>query len=110
MRPDASERMQARSKTAANLNKFANTSRNFARTLLSSISFSELPWTEPEPMVAQLQQLHWRLFGQRVEADGPEVTANLELWEELYELSYSPTTAWKGVLTVLLRDPNLLLY
>lgn len=64
----------------------------------------------PDAAVAQLQHLHRRLFGTTVAADGPEVTANLELWHDLFAIDGEPLTAWTGVLTALLRDPDLLLY
>ena len=41
---------------------------------------------------------------------GPEVTANLELWSELYAIDHSPAEAWVGLLSVLLRDPLFLVY
>ena len=61
-------------------------------------------------MVAQIQNLHLRLFGQLIEADGPEVEANLDLWTDLFEAEGSIADAWAGLLSVLLRDPNFLVY
>ena len=61
-------------------------------------------------MVTQIQALHLRLFGRHVAADGPEVAANLALWEDLYEVSLTIEDAWAGLLTVLLRDPDFLFY
>ena len=78
--------------------------------LFTEIDFSETPNTTPEPMVTQIQDLHLRLFGQLVEADGPEVEANLDLWTELFEAEGSIADAWAGLLSVLLRDPNFLVY
>ena len=50
------------------------------------------------------------IFGDRVEADGEEVLANLELWEALYEVDGSSEAAWSGLLSALLRDPDFLFY
>ena len=61
-------------------------------------------------MAAQIQDLHLRIFGKRVEADGEEVAANLALWEELYAISSDQQAAWSGLLSALLRDPDFLLY
>lgn len=76
--------------------------------------FTEVDFTETDPgdpaMAAQVQALHFRIFGTRVEPDGPEVQANLALWQALYEVDKDPVAAWAGVLSVLLRDPDLLLY
>jgi hypothetical protein len=78
--------------------------------LFSEVDFHETPKTGEEEMVRQIQALHLRLFGHRIEADGPEVVANLELWEDLYEVSLTVEDAWAGLLTVLLRDPDFLFY
>ncbi len=78
--------------------------------LFTEVDFHETPQTGKAQMVAQVQALHLRLFGHRVDADGPEVLANLELWEDLYEVSLTVEDAWAGLLTVLLRDPDFLFY
>ena len=38
------------------------------------------------------------------------MTANLALWEELYQAEGDPAAAWAGLLSVLLRDPDFLFY
>lgn len=78
--------------------------------LFTAITFAETPSSGREAMAAQLQALHLRLFGNRVAADGPEVEANLALWQELYDIEHDPEAAWAGVLAVLLRDPTFLTY
>lgn len=78
--------------------------------LFTQIAFTETPASAPEPMIAQIQALHLRLFGATVAADGPEVQANLELWQELYEAEGDPSAAWAGLLSVLIRDPAFLFY
>ena len=78
--------------------------------LFTEIGFTESPETNLEAMTAQLQALHFRLFGTRVTADGPEVEANLELWSDIFEAEGDPAAAWAGLLSVLLRDPEFLLY
>lgn len=80
------------------------------RRLFTQVDFSETPDTGRDAMVAQLQDLHLRIFGQRVEADGEQVAAGLELWSALYAVEGSATLAWQGVLSALLRDPDFLLY
>jgi hypothetical protein len=63
-----------------------------------------------EERAKQLQALHWRLYGNRVEQDSEEVQAALLLWDDLYAVDQSPQNAWAGVLSILLRDPDFLLY
>ncbi|MFZ5478674.1 MAG: DUF1549 domain-containing protein [Myxococcota bacterium] len=59
---------------------------------------------------AQLAALHLAVLGRRVEPDGEEVAALLELLGELREVEPDPRDAWAGVLSALLRDPDFLLY
>lgn len=78
--------------------------------LFTEVGFVETPASDRDAMVRQIQALHLRVFGTRVAADGPEVEANLELWQELYDLGHDPAEAWAGLLAVLLRDPTFLWY
>lgn len=78
--------------------------------LFTQITFTETPQTDRAAMVAQVQHLHLRLFGTRVAEDGPEVESNLELWSDLYAVTGDIPTAWSGLLSALLRDPDFLLY
>ncbi len=80
--------------------------------LFTGITFNETPDSAEgrAAMAAQLQQLHLRLFGAHIAADGPEVDANLALWEDLYSIEGDKQAAWAGVLSVLLRDPDFLFY
>ncbi len=77
---------------------------------LFTVDFTETPDTDRDAMVAQLQALHLAIFGRRVAADGEEVEAGLALWSELYAVERDTRDAWAGVLSVLLRDPDFLLY
>ncbi len=78
--------------------------------LFHLIDFSETPSSDPDAMAEQLQSLHRRLFGTTIALDGPEVAANLDLWSDLFEIEGTTEAAWSGLLSVLLRDPDLLLY
>jgi len=78
--------------------------------LFTEIGFTETPESNRESMAAQLQLLHLRVLGNRIDANGPEVEANLELWQDLYEVEGDPAAAWAGVLSVLIRDPDFLFY
>lgn len=81
-----------------------------AARLFTAVSLTATPASDPDGFAAQLQLLHLRLFGDRVAADGPEVQANVALWQELYVAEGSAPRAWSGVLSTLLRDPAFLLY
>lgn len=81
-----------------------------APKLLTEVDGTETIDSDRDAIIAQIQALHWRIFGTRVAADGEEVEANLALWADLYSVHGEPDRAWVGVITALLRDPNLLLY
>jgi hypothetical protein len=78
--------------------------------LLTEVDGSELPDTHADVMARQVQVLHRRIFGTTIAADGPEVDAALDLWADLHALSGDKRVAWKGLVTVLLRDPSFLFY
>ena len=78
--------------------------------LLPGITFDERPDTDRAAMADAIVALHLRLYGARVESNGDEVDAALELWEQLYALDQDPREAWTGVLAVLLRDPRMVVY
>ncbi|MCB9741133.1 MAG: DUF1588 domain-containing protein [Alphaproteobacteria bacterium] len=78
--------------------------------LFTRINFTETPESGRDAMVAQIQDLHLRVLGTHVDADGPEVEANLALWQDLYEVEREQVDAWAGLLSVLLRDPDFLFY
>ena len=79
-------------------------------TILQNIGFFETPSTDYDRFVEHIQMLHLAIFGNRIAADGPEVEANIELWNQLLEVDGSITTAWEGLLSVLFRDPDFMVY
>lgn len=80
------------------------------RRLLTEIDFSETPERGGDAITAQIQALQLRVHGRRVAADGEEVAANRELWEDLYAATGSAEAAWTGLLAALLADPDFLFY
>ncbi len=83
---------------------------NHPERLLGAIDFTETPETDRDAMAGAIQALHLRLFGARVERDGDEVEAALELWTQLFAVTGDARSAWAGVLSAFLRDPRLLVY
>lgn len=63
-----------------------------------------------EATVRQLRHLHWRLFARRVDPTSLEVTELQALLSELLAARTDPVEAWADLLSVLLRDPDLLVY
>ena len=77
------------------------------RALFTEVDFTE---TDPDALAPQLQRLHLLVLGDRVDLDGEEVAAGLDLWAELHAIDDDPAAAWTGLLTALLRDPDFLFY
>ena len=59
---------------------------------------------------AQMQRLTLLVLGRTVEAESQEVTDLLALWQGLYAIDGDAPQAWTGVLSVLMRDPDFILY
>ncbi len=78
--------------------------------LFTEVKFTETPTTGRDAMVRQIQALHLRMFGKRVAPDSQEVTDNLSLWEGLYAVDGDAKLAWAGLASVLMRDPDFILY
>ncbi len=78
--------------------------------LFDEVDFTETPENGGAAMARQVQSLFWRLFGDRVDVDGEEVAAVLELWGDLFLAEGTIEAAWAGVLSALLRDPELMVY
>jgi hypothetical protein len=78
------------------------------RRLFTDVEFSEQPG---DPAIAQqVRTLHRRIFGTNVALDGEEVAVGVALWSNLYAVDGAAMHAWTGVLSALLRDPEILLY
>jgi hypothetical protein len=80
------------------------------RRLFTEVELTATPTSDPTGFVAQVQALHLRILSRRISEDGPEVTANTALFNELLAAEGDPIRAWAGLLWALLRDPDFILY
>lgn len=80
------------------------------RTLFTEVDFSETPSVGSATIDAQIIALRRRVLSQIVTADSDEVAEDRDLWETLYADTGSTTSAWQGLLVVLMRDPAFGLY
>jgi hypothetical protein len=78
--------------------------------LLTRVDGTETLETHEAALRAQLVDLHLRVAADRVQPDDPRLTAELALWDELFDASGEPAVAWTAILTVLLRDPHVVSY
>lgn len=68
------------------------------------------PTLGADAFAAQIQRLHLAFYGRNIPVDGAEVASNVALWNELRAVGDAPERAWADLISVLLRDPDLLLY
>jgi len=78
--------------------------------IFTEVDFSETPDNGKAQMVKQIQKLHRMLLGHTVDEESQEVADNLELWQQLYAVDGDAKAAWSGLLSVLMRDPDFILY
>lgn len=78
--------------------------------LFTEVDFSETPANGRAPMAKQLQKLYRVVLGRTVGEESEEVESGLGLWQQLYDIDHDPAKAWAGLLSVLMRDPDFILY
>ena len=76
------------------------------RVLLQSMDDST---TDEAEVRAELVQLHARIFGMTVPADGADVDDALALWQTVADAD-GPELAWKTVIAAMLQSPEVLYY
>lgn len=78
--------------------------------LLAYVTIEDTPESNPEAFEDQIRHLYLAITGLPLPADATEPAELVETWKDLYSVEASPTSAWAGVLTAILRDPTVLFY
>ena len=78
--------------------------------LLAYVTIEDTPESAPEAFDAQIRALYERITGEPLADDATEPDALVAVWKELYSVDASPTAAWAGVISAVLRDPRILFY
>ncbi len=78
--------------------------------LLKYVTIEDTPESNPEAFDAQIRALYVDVTGRALAADATEPAALMTLWKELYSAEASAEVAWAGVLSAVLRDPQVLFY
>jgi hypothetical protein len=91
--------------------------------LLSYVTVNDTPESAPEAFEEQIRDLYLQITGRplaaattegsgdsAVEIEPREVVELIETWKTLYSVDASPTTAWAGVVSAVLRDPTVIFY
>lgn len=78
--------------------------------LLLYVTAETTPDADPEAFDTQIRHLYRRITGLPLADDAPEPAELATLWKQLYSVEASPTAAWAGVVSAVLRDPRVLFY
>lgn len=78
--------------------------------LLLYVTVEDTPESAPEAFEAQIRHLYLAVTGYPLAEDAAEPALLIALWKELYSAEGSAEVAWAGVLSAVLRDPQVLFY
>ena len=67
-------------------------------------------WGDEDMLRSALVELNFRLFAERLDPAGEELSASYDLLTTLHTMSGDPIRAWTGLLSALFRDPRLMYY
>ena len=78
--------------------------------MLHYVTIADTPDNNPEAFDYQLRDLYLQVRGIPLDEDAKEPEELMVLWKQLHSLEASPSKAWAGVLSAILRDPALISY
>lgn len=78
--------------------------------LLHYVTVQDTPEGNPAAFEAQIRHLYLAVTGIPLPDDAPEPEELMRLWKYLYSVQASPTAAWAGVTSAVLRDPRVIFY
>lgn len=78
--------------------------------LLKYVTAADTPASNPEAFDAQIRHLYLAITGEPLADDATEPAELAAMWTELLGVEDSPTAAWAGVVSVILRDPRVIFY
>lgn len=78
--------------------------------LLAYVTDDMTPETSPKLFEAQVKDLYLRVTGKPLPEDAVEPEEMVALWKGVYSVEASPRAAWSALVSVVLRDPDLLFY
>ena len=78
--------------------------------LLAYVTIKDTPESNPDAFDAQIRALYLSATGKALAAEATEPAELTAMWKELYSVSGSAEDAWAGVLSAVLRDPEVLFY
>jgi hypothetical protein len=87
-----------------------NPERTEQAKLLKYVTIQDTPESAPEAFDQQIRELYLAVTGMPLAEDAVEPKLLMDTWKYLYSVEASPTAAWAGVLSAVLRDPRVIFY
>jgi hypothetical protein len=78
--------------------------------LLKFVTVEDTPEANSAAFDEQIRYLYLRVTGKPLADEAPEVAELMLIWDQLHSVRSSPTQAWAGVLSAILRDPAVITY
>jgi hypothetical protein len=78
--------------------------------LLSAVNIDDRPDVAGDAFIGQIRALYVAATGRPLPDDATEPDQLVALWQRIYSVEASPTDAWAGVVSAVLRDPAVLFY
>jgi len=78
--------------------------------LLRFVTVEDTPQGAPDAFDDQIRDLYLGIIGVPLAEESLEAQQLIEIWKTLYSVEASPTLAWSGVISAVLRDPRVLFY
>ena len=78
--------------------------------LLRFVSIDDTPDNNPKAFDQQIRHLYLTITGYPLAEDAREPAQLVEVWKSLHSVEASPTLAWAGVISAVLRDPTVIFY
>ncbi|MFT5686783.1 MAG: hypothetical protein ACI8RZ_007740 [Myxococcota bacterium] len=79
-------------------------------TLLLYVTAEDTPDSNPEAFDAQIRHLYLASTGMPLDEEANEPANLMVVWEQVYSIEGSVTSAWAAVISAVLRDPRVLTY
>jgi hypothetical protein len=78
--------------------------------LLDYVTLEDTPDTAAAAFDTQIRDLYLVITGIPLPEDATEPEDLVVLWKQMYSVDRSPVAAWSGVMSVVLRDPQVIFY
>jgi hypothetical protein len=78
--------------------------------LLRLVTVEDTPDSAPDAFDAQMRLLYLDITGIPLAEQATEPTELVDLYKTLLSVDESPVSAWAGIVSVVLRDPSIVLY